>query len=62
MSLSFVRHLAQPADHFLSLASRLQVNAETPGSIHEGGELGYALSVSYGSVSHSFVVQMSGGC
>lgn len=26
------------------------VNAETPGSIHEGGELGYALAVSYGSV------------
>lgn len=26
------------------------VNAETPGCIHEGGELGYALSVSYGSV------------
>jgi xylulose-5-phosphate/fructose-6-phosphate phosphoketolase len=26
------------------------VNAETPGSIHEGGELGYALSVSFGAV------------
>ncbi|CAE6469008.1 unnamed protein product [Rhizoctonia solani] len=26
------------------------VNAETPGVIHEGGELGYALAVSYGSV------------
>ncbi len=26
------------------------INAETPGSIHEGGELGYALSVSYGAV------------
>ncbi|KAM0748828.1 D-xylulose 5-phosphate/D-fructose 6-phosphate phosphoketolase [Meredithblackwellia eburnea MCA 4105] len=26
------------------------INAETPGSIHEGGELGYALSVAYGSV------------
>jgi xylulose-5-phosphate/fructose-6-phosphate phosphoketolase len=26
------------------------VNAETPGAIHEGGELGYALSVAYGSV------------
>ncbi|KAF8606930.1 phosphoketolase [Ceratobasidium sp. AG-I] len=26
------------------------VNAETPGAIHEGGELGYALAVSYGSV------------
>ncbi|KAG9041894.1 hypothetical protein FS837_011620 [Tulasnella sp. UAMH 9824] len=26
------------------------VNSETPGAIHEGGELGYALSVAYGSV------------
>jgi len=26
------------------------VNAETPGTIHEGGELGYALSVAYGSI------------
>lgn len=26
------------------------VNAETPGSIHEGGELGYALAVAYGSI------------
>ena len=26
------------------------VNAETPGSIHEGGELGYCLAVAYGSV------------
>jgi xylulose-5-phosphate/fructose-6-phosphate phosphoketolase len=26
------------------------VNAYTPGAIHEGGELGYSLSVSYGSV------------
>jgi len=26
------------------------VNAETPGAIHEGGELGYALSVSFGAV------------
>ncbi|WBW73729.1 phosphoketolase family protein [Schizosaccharomyces osmophilus] len=26
------------------------VNAECPGSIHEGGELGYSLSVSYGAV------------
>jgi xylulose-5-phosphate/fructose-6-phosphate phosphoketolase len=29
------------------------VNAETPGCIHEGGELGYALSVSYGSILDS---------
>lgn len=26
------------------------VNAETPGSIHEGGELGYALAVAWGAV------------
>ncbi|RMZ81579.1 hypothetical protein DV737_g2483, partial [Chaetothyriales sp. CBS 132003] len=26
------------------------INAETPGCIHEGGELGYALSVSFGAV------------
>ncbi|EIN09747.1 phosphoketolase, partial [Punctularia strigosozonata HHB-11173 SS5] len=26
------------------------VNAETPGAIHEGGELGYALSVAFGAV------------
>jgi phosphoketolase len=26
------------------------INAETPGAIHEGGELGYALSVAYGAV------------
>lgn len=26
------------------------VNAETPGAVHEGGELGYALGVAYGTV------------
>lgn len=26
------------------------INAETPGTIHEGGELGYALAVSFGAV------------
>jgi xylulose-5-phosphate/fructose-6-phosphate phosphoketolase len=26
------------------------INGETPGAIHEGGELGYALSVSFGAV------------
>ncbi|KAI5307519.1 hypothetical protein KEM55_008080, partial [Ascosphaera atra] len=26
------------------------VNAETPGAIHEGGELGYALAVSFGAI------------
>ncbi|KAG8683002.1 hypothetical protein FRC08_014589 [Ceratobasidium sp. 394] len=30
--------------------SRFYPQAETPGAIHEGGELGYALAVSYGSV------------
>ena len=29
------------------------MNAETPGAIHEGGELGYALAVAYGSVMDS---------
>ena len=26
------------------------INAQTPGAIHEGGELGYALAVSFGAV------------
>jgi xylulose-5-phosphate/fructose-6-phosphate phosphoketolase len=26
------------------------INAETPGAIHEGGELGYALGVAFGAV------------
>lgn len=30
--------------------SASHINAETPGAIHEGGELGYALAVSFGSV------------
>lgn len=29
---------------------RSHINAQTPGSIHEGGELGYALAVSFGAV------------
>ena len=29
---------------------RSHINAQTPGSIHEGGELGYALGVSFGAV------------
>ncbi|KAJ5103450.1 D-xylulose 5-phosphate/D-fructose 6-phosphate phosphoketolase [Penicillium argentinense] len=29
------------------------INAETPGAIHEGGELGYALAVSFGAVMDS---------
>lgn len=28
----------------------MQVNAETPGANHEGGELGYCLAVAYGSI------------
>ena len=32
------------------LAYSSHINAETPGAIHEGGELGYALSVSFGAV------------
>jgi xylulose-5-phosphate/fructose-6-phosphate phosphoketolase len=31
-------------------ASKSHINSETPGAIHEGGELGYALSVSFGAV------------
>jgi phosphoketolase len=26
------------------------INAQTPGCIHEGGELGYALSVAFGAI------------
>jgi phosphoketolase len=29
---------------------RSHINSETPGAIHEGGELGYALAVSFGAV------------
>ncbi|OKO99335.1 hypothetical protein PENSUB_8722 [Penicillium subrubescens] len=32
------------------IAAGLHINGETPGAIHEGGELGYALSVSFGAV------------
>jgi xylulose-5-phosphate/fructose-6-phosphate phosphoketolase len=41
---SFVTKFSTPA----GFASH--VNAETPGSIHEGGELGYALAVAWGAV------------
>lgn len=34
----------------LTNAFASHINAETPGAIHEGGELGYALSVSFGAV------------
>lgn len=34
--------------HALTRSSH--INSETPGSIHEGGELGYALAVSFGAV------------
>ncbi len=39
----FIRAFSFPGNGFPS-----HVNAETPGAIHEGGELGYALSVAYG--------------
>ena len=36
---------------FLALISLdSHINAETPGAIHEGGELGYALSVAFGAI------------
>jgi phosphoketolase len=35
--------------HTLTILSSSHINAETPGSIHEGGELGYALAVSFGA-------------
>lgn len=46
------------ADGLFNLITRFSVpggfpshiNAETPGAIHEGGELGYALAVAYGAV------------
>jgi phosphoketolase len=41
-SFSFLQR--SPADELS------HINAETPGAIHEGGELGYALSVSFGAV------------
>ncbi|KAK8854752.1 hypothetical protein IAR55_003491 [Kwoniella newhampshirensis] len=41
---SFIRAFSAPGG-FPS-----HVNAETPGAIHEGGELGYCLAVAYGSV------------
>lgn len=34
----------------LTVPPSSHINAETPGSIHEGGELGYALAVSFGAV------------
>lgn len=33
----------------LLLTVRSHINSETPGAIHEGGELGYALAVSFGA-------------
>lgn len=43
---AFLRQYLLPfLDHAYS-----HVNAEVPGCIHEGGELGYALSVSFGAV------------
>jgi xylulose-5-phosphate/fructose-6-phosphate phosphoketolase len=36
--------LASSANYYCS-----HINAETPGAIHEGGELGYALAVAFGA-------------
>jgi xylulose-5-phosphate/fructose-6-phosphate phosphoketolase len=36
--------------HLFTNSFLSHINAETPGAIHEGGELGYALSVSFGAV------------
>lgn len=36
--------------HRTNASTNSHINAETPGSIHEGGELGYALAVSFGAV------------
>lgn len=38
-----------PGNILLTILSS-HINAETPGAIHEGGELGYALAVSFGAV------------
>ncbi|KIX09288.1 uncharacterized protein Z518_00367 [Rhinocladiella mackenziei CBS 650.93] len=54
----FYPHCSQDAQGLHHLISRFSttggfpshINAETPGAIHEGGELGYALSVSFGAV------------
>jgi xylulose-5-phosphate/fructose-6-phosphate phosphoketolase len=55
---TFLPHYSRDASGLQKLISGFSVpggfpshiNAETPGSIHEGGELGYALSVSFGAV------------
>lgn len=47
----FPRYVGRLLDpRFTANMSRSHINAETPGSIHEGGELGYALAVSFGAV------------
>ncbi|OJJ85644.1 putative phosphoketolase [Aspergillus glaucus CBS 516.65] len=54
----FYPHYARDKDGLHNLISTFSttaglpshINAETPGAIHEGGELGYALSVSFGAV------------
>lgn len=38
---AYIHWIADPSSH---------INSETPGAIHEGGELGYALAVSFGAV------------
>ncbi|KAL2690148.1 hypothetical protein Neosp_004216 [[Neocosmospora] mangrovei] len=46
------KSVAQSLKDFQQAACYLagHINSETPGSIHEGGELGYALAVSFGAV------------
>ena len=48
----FPRYICRYNDPQFTFAnnSPSHINAQTPGSIHEGGELGYALSVAYGAV------------
>ena len=40
----------EPPSCFFANNGPSHINAQTPGSIHEGGELGYALAVAYGAV------------
>ncbi|KAJ5174543.1 uncharacterized protein N7482_000420 [Penicillium canariense] len=45
----FYPHYSRDGNGLHQLIST-HINAETPGAIHEGGELGYALAVSFGAV------------
>jgi len=46
----FPRYVHSTHSYAFSHLYTSHINAETPGAIHEGGELGYALSVSFGAV------------